>query len=33
VKIGWQLYQTGTTPKTFDVWLDDIALADSRIGC
>jgi hypothetical protein len=33
VKIGWQLYQSGTTPKSFDVWLDDVALADTRIGC
>jgi hypothetical protein len=33
VKIGWQLYQPGTTPEAFDVWIDDIALANERIGC
>jgi hypothetical protein len=33
VKIGWQLYQSGTTPKGFDLWLDDVALATTRIGC
>lgn len=33
VKIGWQLYQSGTTPKAFDVWIDDLALATERIGC
>lgn len=33
VKIGWQLYQGGTTPGRFDVWIDDIALATQRIGC
>ncbi|GIF38071.1 hypothetical protein [Actinoplanes xinjiangensis] len=33
VKIGWQLYQAGTTPGTFDVRIDDIALATRRLGC
>lgn len=33
IKIGWQLYQGGATPGQFDVWLDDVALAGSRIGC
>ena len=33
VKIGWQLYQGGTTPGRFDLWIDDIALAASRVGC
>ncbi|UQU62827.1 hypothetical protein COUCH_27840 [Couchioplanes caeruleus] len=33
VKIGWQLYQAGTTPAGFDVWIDDIALASRRVGC
>jgi hypothetical protein len=33
VKVGWQLYQGGTTPKEFDVWIDDVALANTRIGC
>jgi hypothetical protein len=33
VKIGWQLYQGGTTPERFNLWIDDIALATQRIGC
>ena len=33
VKIGWQLYQAGTTPGQFDVWIDDIALSARRLGC
>ncbi|MDP9794173.1 hypothetical protein J2S43_002685 [Catenuloplanes nepalensis] len=33
VKVGWQLYQSGTTPAGFDVWIDDIALAPHRLGC
>ncbi|WP_433795662.1 hypothetical protein [Actinoplanes sp. CA-252034] len=33
VKIGWQLYQGGTTPGTFDLWIDDVALSTSRLGC
>ena len=33
VKIGWQLYQGGTTPGEFDVQVDDIALTADRIGC
>ena len=33
VKIGWQLYQGGTTPARFDLWIDDIALATQRVGC
>jgi hypothetical protein len=33
VKIGWQLYQGGTTPDHFDVWLDNIALSTTRLGC
>lgn len=33
LKIGWQLYQGGTAPKTFDLWIDDIALDSTRIGC
>ncbi|WP_431882871.1 hypothetical protein [Micromonospora gifhornensis] len=33
VKIGWQLYQGGTTPGEFDLWIDDIALSTKRIGC
>lgn len=33
VKIGWQLYQGGTTPGHFDVLMDDIALTEDRVGC
>jgi hypothetical protein len=33
VKIGWQLYQSGTSPGGFDVRIDDIALAERRLGC
>lgn len=33
VKIGWQLYQGGTTPGQFDLWIDDVALATRRLGC
>lgn len=33
VKIGWQLYQAGTTPEYFDLWIDDIALSTRRLGC
>lgn len=33
MKIGWQLYQSGTTPKTYDLWIDDVALATTRVGC
>jgi hypothetical protein len=33
VKIGWQLYQAGTTPDRFDLWIDDVALSTRRLGC
>jgi hypothetical protein len=33
VKIGWQLYQPGTTPARFDLWIDDIALSTKRLTC
>jgi len=33
VKIGWQLYQGGTRPANFDLWIDDIALSTRRLGC
>lgn len=33
VKIGWQLYQGGTAPGQFDLWIDDIALSSKRLGC
>jgi hypothetical protein len=30
---GWWLYQGGSTPSSFDVWLDDLELNLGRIGC
>jgi hypothetical protein len=33
IKLGWQLYQNGTTPGQFDIWLDDIALSSQRVNC
>lgn len=30
---GWWLYQANPTPNTYDIWLDDLALAPDRIGC
>jgi hypothetical protein len=33
VFVGWWLYQAGTTPPAFDVWIDEVALDGERIGC
>lgn len=33
LKIGWQLYQGGTTPHEFDLWIDDVVLDVTRVGC
>lgn len=30
---GWWLYQANPTPAGFEVWLDDLALASTRLGC
>ncbi len=30
---GWWLYQAAPTPAAFEVWLDDLALGDARLGC
>jgi hypothetical protein len=30
---GWQLYQGGPTPSQYDLWIDDIAIGTSRLGC
>jgi hypothetical protein len=30
---GWWLYQSGPTPNEFDLWIDDIKLATTRVGC
>ena len=31
--VGWWLYQSGSTPDHFDVWIDEVALDSARIGC
>jgi hypothetical protein len=31
--LGWALYQTGASGVDWDVWLDDVAISDQRIGC
>jgi hypothetical protein len=33
VAFGWQLFQAGSTPPSFDILLDDLALSTDRIGC
>jgi len=33
VYVGWWLYQPGTTPGEFDVWIDEVAFDAERIGC
>jgi hypothetical protein len=33
VRLGWQLYQGNPTPSSYDLLLDDIALATERVGC
>jgi hypothetical protein len=33
LRIGWQLYQGGTTPAVFDLWIDDLVLDTERVGC
>jgi hypothetical protein len=30
---GWWLYQSGSAPPQFDLWLDDLALGAERLGC
>lgn len=30
---GWWLYQANPTPGSYEVWLDDLALGDHRLGC
>ncbi len=30
---GWWLYQANPTPAAFEVWLDDLALSTTRLGC
>ena len=31
--VGWWLYQEGTNPPEFDVWIDEVAIDYARIGC
>jgi hypothetical protein len=31
--VGWWVFQSGTTPSTFDVNIDEIVLATERVGC
>ena len=31
--VGWWLYQSGTNPDHFDVWIDEVAVDYARIGC
>ena len=33
VALGWWLYQSGSTPDHFDLWLDEIIIDDEPIGC
>ncbi|MGP4111910.1 hypothetical protein ACTWP5_13455 [Streptomyces sp. 4N509B] len=33
VRIGWQLYQADPTPSSYDLQIDDVALATKRLGC
>lgn len=30
---GWWLYQANPTPGTYSIWLDDLALGATRLGC
>jgi hypothetical protein len=30
---GWWLYQTNPTPNAYSLWLDDLALGSTRLGC
>ncbi|MET7657121.1 hypothetical protein [Streptomyces sp. NPDC005486] len=32
LKLGWQLYQPGPTPQSYDVRMDDVALSTRRVG-
>lgn len=33
VWVGWWLYQGGPTPDHYDVWIDEVAIDGTRIGC
>ncbi|MGW2615760.1 hypothetical protein [Streptomyces sp. NPDC001500] len=32
LKLGWQLYQPGPTPSSYDLRMDDVALSARRVG-
>ncbi|MDX2766538.1 hypothetical protein PV386_50940, partial [Streptomyces europaeiscabiei] len=32
LKLGWQLYQSGPTPSSYDMRMDDIAVSARRVG-
>jgi cellulose 1,4-beta-cellobiosidase len=33
IRFGWQLYQGNATPPKYNIWLDDLTLSTTRIGC
>lgn len=33
VWVGWWLYQPDPNPNTYDVWIDEVAFDQARIGC
>jgi hypothetical protein len=33
VWVGWWLYQGNPTPSSYDIWIDEVAFDDERIGC
>ncbi len=33
VKVGWQLYQGGSTPSEFRLWIDNIVFDDQPVAC
>lgn len=33
LKLGWQLYQAGPTPSSYDIRMDDIAVSTRRVSC
>ncbi len=33
LRLGWQVYQADSSQPGYDLWLDEVALGSSRIGC
>jgi hypothetical protein len=33
IAVGWWLYQANPTPAMFDLWIDDLTLRSTRVGC